>query len=140
MSSDTNIKRPNGSITLNRRVLIPVTAVSAVVLLLVPLTWNVAVEWQRRGSIISRAVEDVKEVRLSLKVMDLQLYYFRLDVERKLGPMPDFHGTKPSGASDASIPRRRIHRSLQTNQVLGEPGREDSVSAGDSSYGTFGTQ
>jgi len=126
MASDTNTKQP--TTILSKTVLIPAGVAAALVLLLVQLTWNIAVEWQRRGSAIEDAIKQVSRSSLSVALMDRELKYFRLNVERKLGPMPDFPGSKPANQIGATsvhvttvaIPRRR-GTDMQANKVL-DPG------------------
>ncbi len=139
MSSAVDIKQPSSTTVLSRTVLIPASIVFTLVIggatVLTPRLWDVAAAWELRGYEIATALKDVKELRLSVSIMETELKYFRLEVERKLGPMPNFPGDKPTISKGESggntLQRRGTEDNLQANQVLGSVGETIASRGGD---------
>lgn len=117
--SKTDIKRPSAirPAVLDKTVLMPAGLTLAAVIWVGTMCWDGAAEWTRRGVEVGNMVAQVDRMKTSIALMENELKYFRLSVERKLGPMPD---RKMKGATDGGTPGRR--RTSEENHPLRELG------------------
>ena len=101
--------RPKALVIMDKGSLLPVGVVSILLL----GAFQLGAEWTRRGTEIDRLTRKAETIEKRVTWVEKQQIFWRREVEKKLGPIPDYKGVSQKG----EVEHGRGRRTVQANQV-----------------------